>query len=220
VSEALRVALLAAADALEAARDELSRLDAHAGDGDHGVTMTLAARAVRQRVLAAPDASDADLIGAVAQAVASVGGAIGPLYAAALMRVGAVLRRAESEPAGISVTALLSECAEAAEASVSEFGGAKPGAKTVLDALHPAVEALRAAEADGLDPRAAIARAADAARAGADATTDMVATVGRASRFGERSRGAPDPGAMSLAVILGAMAAALPAIKEGGVPRA
>ena len=220
MSEALRVALLAAADAVEAARDELTRLDAHAGDGDHGVTMTLAARAVRQRVLAAPGASDVDLVGAVAQAVASVGGAIGPLYAAALMRVAAVVRRAESEPAGVSVTALLRECAESAEASVAQFGGAKPGDKTVLDALHPAVEALCAAEADGLDPRAAIARAADAARAGADATTDMVATVGRASRFGERSRGAADPGATSLAIILEAIAAALPAAAKGGVPRA
>ncbi|HEY5488765.1 MAG TPA: dihydroxyacetone kinase subunit L, partial [Candidatus Limnocylindrales bacterium] len=150
----------------------------------------------------------------------SVGGAIGPLYATALMRVAAVVRLYESEPSGMSVTALLRECAEAAEASVAQSGGAKPGDKTVIDALHPAVESLRAADADGLDPRAAIARAADATRAGADATTDMVATVGRASRFGERSRGAPDPGAMSLAVILGAIAATFPAVPEGGVPRA
>lgn len=225
MSEALRIALLAAADALEASREELSRLDAHAGDGDHGVTMTLAARAVRQRVTAAPrDIPDADLIGSVGQAIASVGGAIGPLYAAALMRVAAVVRKFESDPSSMSVVLCLRRCGEEANASVTEFGRAKPGDKTVVDALQPAAQALRQADREGWQPRDAIAHAARSARAGAESTTDMVATVGRASRLGERSRGAPDPGATSFAIILEAIAAAFPiasaAVGEGGVPRA
>jgi len=220
VSEALRVALLAAADALEAARDELSRLDAHAGDGDHGVTMTLAARAVRQRVLAAPDASEADLVGAVAQAVASVGGAIGPIYASALLRVAAVVRRQKSDEPAMTATARVRECAEAAEAAVREVGGARPGDKTVVDALHPAVEALCDADENDLDLPEAIERAALAARRGAESTADMVATVGRASRLGERSRGGADPGAMSLALILEAIAETVGAPSQGGTTRA
>ena len=68
-----------AADAVEAARDELGRLDAVAGDGDHGVTMTLAARTVRARLDEAPDVDGGDLLAEIAPAVASVSGAIGPL---------------------------------------------------------------------------------------------------------------------------------------------
>ena len=186
----LRVSILAAADAVEAARDELCRLDAAAGDGDHGVTMALAARNVRKALADSPDAEGADLVTKVAMAVGSVGGAAGPVYASAILAVASVMR---SDPA-----APLLAHAEAAEKAISNLGHAKPGDKTILDALHPAVEALRADD----DARSA----ADAARAGAEATAEMVTTVGRASRLGERSRGLADPGATSLALILDALA--------------
>jgi dihydroxyacetone kinase-like protein len=185
----LRASILAAADAIESARDELCRLDAAAGDGDHGVTMALAARAVRKALEDAPDASGADLLTKVAMALGSVGGASGPIYASATLAVAAKVRAAET-----SLLAL----AQAAEAAITRLGGAKPGDKTILDALHPAVEALR----DGGEVR----QAARAAREGAEATAQMMATVGRASRLGERSRGQADPGATSLAIILEALA--------------
>jgi len=184
----LRECILAAADAIEAARDELGRLDAAAGDGDHGVTMSLAARAVRRALEDSPDAAPADLLMKVAMAMGSVGGASGPVYATGVMAVAGVVRGGGASPL---------ECAEAAEEAITKLGGAKPGDKTILDALHPAVEALRA----GGDLRAA----ARAAREGAESTAQMVATVGRASRLGERSRGVADPGATSLAIILEAL---------------
>jgi dihydroxyacetone kinase-like protein len=186
----LRASILAAADAVEAARDELCRLDAAAGDGDHGVTMALAARNVRKALADSPDAEGADLVAKVAIAMGSVGGASGPVYASAILAVASLMR---SDPA-----APLVACAEAAEKAISNLGHAKAGDKTILDALHPAVEALR----KGGDARAA----ADAARGGAEATAEMVATVGRASRLGERSRGLADPGATSLAIIIDALA--------------
>ena len=94
----LRTAILAATDALETARDELSRLDAHAGDGDHGVTMTIAARAVRSRLdKLPPDCPDTELLLAVARAAGSVGGAIGPIYASALLRIVNTLQERQSE---------------------------------------------------------------------------------------------------------------------------
>ena len=188
MSDALRECILAACHAVEAARDELCRLDAAAGDGDHGVTMALAARAVRKALDDSPGASGADLVTKVAMALASVGGASGPVYASGALAIAATMRQ------GGDVLA----CAEAAERAITSLGHAKPGDKTILDALHPAVEALRA----GGDLRAAAA----AARAGAESTAQMVATVGRASRLGERSRGTADPGATSLAIIIEAMA--------------
>jgi dihydroxyacetone kinase phosphoprotein-dependent L subunit len=198
----LREAVLAAADAVEAARDDLCRLDAVAGDGDHGVTMALAARAVREALAAAPGRDGADLLGQVAAAVASVGGAIGPLYATGLLRASAVVR---SWPPDRTIRSEdLLEVAQQVEAAIAALGGARPGDKTVLDAIDPMTESLRAAASTVQDARVAAERAATAAAAGAAATSDMVASVGRASRLGERGRGSPDPGATSFAIIVDA----------------
>ena len=191
----LRACVLAAADAIEASRDELCRLDAAAGDGDHGVTMALAARAVRQALADAPDATEHELLIKIAVAMGSVGGASGPIYASALLAIATTL---DGLPAGPMTVARMLTLGEAAENAISAIGHARPGDKTILDALHPAVEALR----QGQD----LSATAKAARAGAEASAEMAATIGRASRLGERSRGLPDPGATSLAVILDAIA--------------
>ena len=199
----LRSCILAAAEAVEANRDELCRLDAGAGDGDHGLTMTLAARAVRKALAASPDAAAGELVAKLGLAMSSVGGAAGPIYAAGLAAVSEALRPSS---AGQPVTvAQLLVCAEAAESAISALGHAKPGDKTILDALDPAVQSLRQAQASKIDIRNALEAAAAAARAGAASTADLVATVGRASRLGERSRGLADPGASSLALIISAM---------------
>jgi dihydroxyacetone kinase len=191
---ALRECALAATSALEAARDELGRLDSAAGDGDHGMTMAAAARAARSSLEAAPDAEGADLLTRLALAAGSVGGASGPLYASGLLAMATSLRSdPDAEPWAL---------AQAAEGAIASLGRAKPGDKTILDALHPAVVALR----ETGDLRAA----AEAARAGAEATAGMVAAAGRARVLGERSRGTADPGATSLAVILEAAASAYP----------
>lgn len=197
----------AAASAVEASRDELCRLDAVAGDGDHGVTMALAARAVRQRIAESSDASDAELLTTVAIGMGSVGGAIGPIYASAILAVAGVVR-SWGVDAGQMTVPRIRACAEAAENAIVALGHAKVGDKTMLDALDPAVQALRKAEAAGVAPRAAVLEAALAAQEGASSTAGMIATLGRASRLGERSRGSADPGATSFALILGALAGA------------
>jgi len=201
----LRTCITAAADAVDASRDELCRLDAGAGDGDHGVTMALAARSVRQTLAAAPDASGAELVTKLAMAMGSVGGAIGPIYASGLLAIAGALR---AMPPGEPLTvANVLACAEAAETAISELGHAKPGDKTILDALDPAVGALREANGSGAELDLALNSAAAAAREGAASTASMIASVGRASRLGERSRGLADPGASSFALIMGALAA-------------
>jgi len=200
----LRSCALAAADVLEASRDELCRLDAGAGDADHGVTMALAARAVRMSLADSPDVSGADLVICLAVAMGSVGGASGPLYAAALIAAARVMRRQDSH--GAASIALVREGFEAAEAAIAGLGHARPGDKTMLDALHPAVLSLQQGADDSIP--AALNKAAAAARAGAESTASMTARVGRAARLGERSRGTADPGATSVALMLEAVAEA------------
>jgi len=204
----LRAHVAAAADVVDASRDELCRLDAGAGDGDHGVTMALAARAVRQAIAAAPDAPNAELVTKLALAIGSVGGAIGPIYASALIAVAGTL---QGVPPGEPLTvAQVVACGEAAEMAITGIGHAKPGDKTILDALGPAVDALRNAYASDAGLDEALIAAATAARKGAESTAAMIANVGRASRLGERSRGLPDPGASSFALIMGALAGTTP----------
>ena len=205
----LRTRVLAAADAVEAARDELCRLDAAAGDGDHGVTMALGARAVRSRLDAAPAASGADLVTQVALGMGSIGGAIGPLWASGLLKVAGAVRAGTPAGAPAARSASVAELrslGEAFEGALVALGHAKRGDKTILDAVVPAVDALREAERDGTPVEEAVALAVQAADAGARATAAMIATVGRASRLGERSRGTPDPGASSFALIVAALA--------------
>jgi phosphoenolpyruvate---glycerone phosphotransferase subunit DhaL len=201
----LRARILDAADAVEAARDELCRLDAAAGDGDHGVTMALAARAVRARLEAAPDATGPDLVTQVALGLGSVGGAIGPIHATGLLRMAAALRSMGPLPGAPTVDDLAT-LAEAYRAAIVDLGKATPGDKTILDAVAPLVDALRGAVASGEPLERAIAEAVQAADAGARSTAAMIATLGRASRLGERSRGTADPGATSFALILAALA--------------
>lgn len=203
-------AILAAADAVEAAREPLCALDAAAGDGDHGVTMAIGARNVRRQLETVPD-DPAQLLRRTALGMGAVGGAIGPIYARALLAAAAeVAGRSNGQAVSVSD---IRRCADASASAVAAIGGAKAGDKTVLDALLPARDALAAAESSGASADAAIRAAVDAARTGAEATASMVATVGRAARLGERSRGQADAGATSLAIILDALAAtALPAL--------
>jgi phosphoenolpyruvate---glycerone phosphotransferase subunit DhaL len=205
-ADLLRACVLASADAVEHAKDELCRLDAAAGDGDHGVTMALGARAVRQQLAMSPDAGGAELVMKVALAMGSVGGAIGPIYASGLLAIAATMRKPGAGDGPPKLDFVVA-CAEAAEAAVSKLGGAAPGDKTILDALHPAVTSLRQAQAAGAGVAGALDAAAKEACDGAASTAVMTAAAGRASRLGERSRGLADPGATSFGIILDALAA-------------
>ena len=98
---------------------------------------------------------------------------------------------------------------DAALAGVVELGAAEPGDKTMVDALAPAVAALRAGVEDGADLGEAIAAATAAAEQGARSTVPMQARKGRASYLGERSVGHQDPGATSSALIVAALGRAL-----------
>ena len=175
-------------------RAELVRLDTAIGDGDHGTNMDRGMRAVTEK-LADVDGDDIGvLLKAVGMALISkVGGAAGPLYGTLFMRMGA----ATAGKSELDLEAW-TEALEAGLAGVQQRGKAEPGDKTMVDALLPAVEALR----DGGDLR----KSADAAREGMLATIPMEARKGRASYLGPRSVDHQDPGATSTELLLRAAA--------------
>lgn len=199
----VRTAAHAAAHGLIGAEAVLAALDATAGDGDLGSSMTRAARAV----LALPPGawrSPSHALQAMAGAVRrAAGGSSGPFYAVALFRAARRLEGVERPGLPDWRDAL----AEAVEA-VCQLGGARPGDRTMVDALAPLVEALRAA--DGSWSRALWTRCAAAARAGADATTAMRPRLGRASYLGDRALGVPDGGAVAVAVLAESLLDGLP----------
>ena len=193
------------ASAVEAEAGHLTQLDSAIGDGDHGVNMTRGFRAVNA-ALAAEDGLGPGklLITAGKTLVSTVGGASGPLWGTALRRAG----RAVGDAPALDGPALAAGL-EAALAGVVELGAAEAGDKTMVDALGPAVDALRRRVDAGDTLEAAIAAAAAAAADGARATVPMQARKGRASYLGERSIGHQDPGATSTALILATLGRAL-----------
>jgi phosphoenolpyruvate---glycerone phosphotransferase subunit DhaL len=192
---------------VRAERDHLVQLDAAIGDGDHGINMTRGFEAVVQ-ALAAEDGLPPGklLVLAGRTLVSTVGGASGPLWGSALRNGGRVL----GDQASFDGPQLV-EVLAAALASVKDLGTASLGDKTMVDALEPAVETLRAriAASDPL-PRA-LDEAAAAAEAGMRATIPLQARKGRASYLGERSVGHQDPGATSTALMVRALQRAVTA---------
>jgi dihydroxyacetone kinase len=193
-----RVAMLTLLDRIALEAEELNRLDGVAGDGDLGVTMGIAGRAIWEELESNEPADMPALLTLLGKTTArkapSTGGT---LLAGALMRAA----RTAKQPS-VSYSLLLGSGIDA----IMELGNARVGEKTMLDALAPALEAARKAENAGAGP-AAVARAAgEAARAGAEATSTLPARHGRAGWLAERAQGSPDAGAWLVSVILLALA--------------
>jgi dihydroxyacetone kinase-like protein len=181
----------------------LSELDGAVGDGDHGVNMSKGFGMALQRLNANTDVSGVlDTLGNTL--LGEIGGAMGPLYGTFFLDMAAACRDKtdiDADTFGAMLRAGLD--------GVQDLGGAAAGDKTLLDTLIPAQAQYAAALAEGVPFAEALKRMAMAAEAGRDATLDMVAKIGRASRLGERSRGHVDAGAASCFLILGSMAATL-----------
>jgi dihydroxyacetone kinase-like protein len=179
----------------EGAQAELDRLDAFAGDGDHGVTMVLGWRAVCVALAGVDIATPGDVLRRAAAAFADVGGSAGPLWGTALLRAG----RALGDTKELDVASLAS-AATAATQGMKERGRCAEGDRTAVDAMAPAAAALANAARTGVSICDALPAAAAAAAAGAAATADLVPRHGRAARAPERVRGHEDAGARAAAV--------------------
>jgi phosphoenolpyruvate---glycerone phosphotransferase subunit DhaL len=192
----------ASAAVIEDQAAALTRLDAAIGDGDHGTNMNRGFKAALLRL----DGLEATDLGGVFKAVgmaliSKVGGASGPLYGSFYLAVGKGLSDAETVEDGALAAAL-----RAGYEGVVARGKAQLEDKTMLDAWHPALEALDAALAGGSDLGEALDQAERAAEAGMKATIPLVARKGRASYLGERSRDHQDPGATSTHLLVKALA--------------
>ena len=195
LSTKLKSALHAVASALEAAEAELTDLDARTGDGDLGASMMRAAEAAKAlpgASFSTPSRLLADLGDALRRAI---GGSSGPFYATALLRAAAELDGIAKPTSAQWLTAFRS-----AVNSIGSLGSAKPGDRTMLDALDPAITAWRIS---------GFSAAAPAAEAGAAATAQMKPRLGRASYLGDRALGTPDGGAVAVAIWLKALASEL-----------
>jgi dihydroxyacetone kinase-like protein len=176
----------------------LTQLDSDIGDADHGANMDRGFKAVVNKL---PDVNDKD-IGTIFKTVgmtliSTVGGAGGPLYGTWFLQAGL-------KTAG-KMELTLADWSEALDASLSGIvmrGKAEPGDKTMVDALTPAVSALKQAVQENQPLNVALELSAEAAKKGMEATIPLVARKGRASYLGERSAGHQDPGATSSYLIL------------------
>ncbi|MEM7395188.1 MAG: dihydroxyacetone kinase subunit DhaL, partial [Verrucomicrobiota bacterium] len=172
-------------DTINENSDFLCELDSHVGDGDHGTTIARGTRAAAEEVESVnPDSISQLLTKAGMAMMKSMGGASGPIF-------GSLFRGMGKQAEGKDEVNLadLHAMLEAGLKKVMDLGKAEPGEKTLVDSLHPAVEALDTARADGASLADGLTAMVEAAEAGVEKTKEMVAGKGRARYSGERALG-------------------------------
>lgn len=195
-----RQMMLQVADAIIAAEPLLSGADRDLGDGDHGLGMKRGMEAVKAKL----EPLEPENVGVVftttgTAMMMSMGGASGVIFGTVFSAGG----KAIAGKSGFDAEAL-ALFLQAALEGVMKRGGAKPGDKTMIDALAPAAEKARESTALAL-PEAMDAVAA-AGEAGKEASKAMIAQFGRAKTLGEACIGFPDAGACSVSIVLHTMA--------------
>ncbi|MGD8664337.1 MAG: dihydroxyacetone kinase subunit DhaL [Desulfobacterales bacterium] len=180
-------------------QDLLTQADKAIGDGDHGIGMTRGFEAVLQKL----SQGHFDSVGAMLQNIGttllmSIGGAAGAIFGTWFRSAATPLMDKmifDSEALASMLTDGLS--------AVKNRGKAKPGDKTMVDALEPAACSATAMKEHSLEE--ALFAATKAAQDGMENTKNMVATMGKAKTLGKRAIGHPDPGALSTYLILSLM---------------
>jgi dihydroxyacetone kinase-like protein len=179
-------------------RQQLTDLDAAVGDGDFGISLDRGFTAVQAELSANPPADLRSVFQNVATVlIRTMGGTSGPLLGTFFLRAGAACA-GKSELAPDDVVAVF----QAGVDGIQQRGKAALGDKTMLDALVPAVDAMRGALEAGTELSEMVERGAAAAAAGVEATKTMQARKGRGSYLGDRSIGHQDPGATGAHLLL------------------
>jgi dihydroxyacetone kinase-like protein len=190
------------ADVIDENKKHLTKLDAAIGDADHGINMDRGFKNILKKVPSVEDKDAGTILKTAGMAlVSSVGGAGGPLYGTAFMQAGMAVAGKHELEAGDVLAAL-----DSALEGVVMRGKANLDDKTMVDAITPAVEAMREALENGAGTVEALDAAAAAAKQGMTDTIPMLAKKGRASYLGERSIGHQDPGATSSYLLIQTMA--------------
>lgn len=186
------------AQSIEANKNYLTELDSAIGDADHGANMHRGMQAVLGKL---PSVAESD-IGSILKTVgmtlvSTVGGASGPLYGTFFIQM--------ASGASNKMELTLEDYINALQSGINGIvmrGKAQLKDKTMLDALQPALDALKHAAESGASLEEALQQSAEAAAAGRDSTTPLIARKGRASYLGDRSIGHQDPGATSSHLLL------------------
>ena len=196
-------------ETLEAAAPALGDLDRRAGDGDFGDNVRTAMKNLGRELEGGEPADYRGWVTAMSRAWLGVGGTSGPLFG--------MFYRDLAKAAGdgeVPDLAALAEALEAGQAVIQKYGAAEVGDRTMVDALAPAVAALREAAGSGADAVHALGAAEKAAIDAAKGTAELTARRGRASYVGDSAKGVMDPGACAMALVVGALRAAVGA--DGG----
>ena len=210
----VRAVLHAMLDVLVENEAELGRLDAVAGDGDHGVGMVRGMRGAVAAADAAPEPAGGAVLRLAADAFADrAGGSSGALWGALLGGIADALTEQAAGRGALDAVATATAINRGA-GELQRLGGCNVGDKTMFDALRPFADELAAQITGGAPLAQAWAAAAAVASSSAAATAALVARLGRARPLGERSVGTPDPGAVSMALCLAAAGEAL-AVRSG-----
>ncbi|MCP5559224.1 MAG: dihydroxyacetone kinase subunit L [Verrucomicrobiaceae bacterium] len=195
----VRLMMLKVADAIIDAEAMLSQADRDLGDGDHGLGMKRGMEAVKVQLEKLDPSSVEQVFVTVGTAMmSSMGGASGAIFGT-VYRAGGKALAGKSHLTAEGMALFL----QAALEGVMKRGGAKPGDKTMIDALHPA--AVKAQECVAMPLSESLSAIANAAEDGKEASKAMIAQFGRAKTLGEACIGFPDAGACSVTIMLSTM---------------
>lgn len=185
----------------ERERENLGRLDALVGDGDHGASMARGFAKANEAVAGSENAAATVLTVAGRAFMKGVGGASGPLFATVLLELGKSARESGSFDLGA-----IQQGVQNALARIQSLGRAKVGDKTMVDVLAPVALELGNSVQQGAELTEALAAAATVADAAAEATAALPARQGRARYIEGKGEGQADPGATSMALVFKALA--------------
>lgn len=173
--------------------DELSKLDAVIGDGDHGITMARGAKAAKEKLNSMDQGSCRDYFKAYGRTlVSTLGGAMGPLFGSIFLELSKACK--EVETVGLKELAV---GFENAQVKVMELGGAKVGDKTMVDSMDPVAKSLTKSVDENKDMKEGLRIAVAAADEGVKSTIPIVAKRGRSRYLQEKAIGHQDAGATS-----------------------
>lgn len=195
--EMLVLLLSAVANVIVREQKVLTELDAVIGDGDFGSSLSNGFRKVQVQLPSMEKTNIGDILKKVGMTLTtSVGGVSGPIWGTAFLRAGIKARdRRQLDLSDIC------EIMTAALEGIIARGKANLGDKTLVDALHPAIEELKKESKSGATLVEAFEKAAEAARRGSDKTIEMIAKKGRASYLGDRTKGHRDAGSWAVVLI-------------------
>ena len=200
-NEAGRDIMLAMVRGIQENKQYLGEIDGLIGDGDHGMNMNKGFSLYAEELGENQTSLSDGLFELGTVLFNKIGGSMGPIYGTLFMDMSEVIEDVDEID--------LSKWLEMLEAGLEGLYGivdARPGDKTLVDTLYPAVEATKAAKESGENFETALNQMKIAAKAGMDSTKDLVAKYGRSARLGERSRNVLDAGATSCYILLESMA--------------